>query len=179
MKFKVSKGLNIPISGNINPDKKNSVSVRNVALLGEDYHGLKPTMLVKEGNVVIKGQNLFEDKKNPGVKFTSPVSGKIVEINRGERRSFLSMVIEKNLNSEIPIILMGYYNVIYHFGVKNFVKNCVSHGVDGLIIVDLQPEEDEELNIALKKNDIDFYLICLLDHHYNDAKILVYLALQV
>ena len=63
MKFKVSKGLNIPISGNINPDKKNSVSVRNVALLGEDYHGLKPTMLVKEGNVVIKGQNLFEDKK--------------------------------------------------------------------------------------------------------------------
>ena len=83
MKFKVSKGLNIPISGNINPDKKNCVSVRNVALLGEDYHGLKPTMLVKEGNVVIKGQNLFEDKKNPGVKFTSPVSGKIIEINRG------------------------------------------------------------------------------------------------
>ena len=39
MKFKVSKGLNIPIGGNANPEIKNSVSVRNVALLGEDYHG--------------------------------------------------------------------------------------------------------------------------------------------
>ena len=99
MQFKVSKGLDIPISGNINSQNISAVSVRNVALLGDDYHGLKPTMLVKEGNVVIKGQNLFEDKKNPGVKFTSPVSGKIVEINRGERRAFLSIVIEKNLNS--------------------------------------------------------------------------------
>ena len=114
MKFKVSKGLNIPISGNINPDKKNSVSVRNVALLGEDYHGLKPTMLVKEGNVVIKGQNLFEDKKNPGVKFTSPVSGKIVEINRGERRSFLSMVIEKNLNSTSEVTSVSYTHLRAH-----------------------------------------------------------------
>ena len=103
MKFKVSKGLNIPISGNINPDNKNSVSVRNVALLGEDYHGLKPTMLVKEGNVVIKGQNLFEDKKNPGVLFTAPVSGKVSSINRGDRRAFLSLVIEKNFNDNNQI----------------------------------------------------------------------------
>ena len=83
MQFKVSKGLNVPINGSINVERINSVSARSVALLGEDYHGLKPTMLVQEGNVVIKGQNLFEDKKNPGVKFTSPISGKIVEINRG------------------------------------------------------------------------------------------------
>ena len=94
MKFKVSKGLNIPISGNINPDNKNSVSVRNVALLGEDYHGLKPTMLVKEGNVVIKGQDLFEDKKNPGIFFTSPAGGLIKSINRGDKRKFLSIEIE-------------------------------------------------------------------------------------
>ena len=70
MQFKVSKGLDIPISGNINSQNINAVSARNVALLGDDYHGLKPTMLVKEGNVVIKGQNLFEDKKNPGGKLT-------------------------------------------------------------------------------------------------------------
>ena len=61
----------------------------------------------------------------------------------------------KSLNKKLPIILMGYYNVVLHYGIENFVKNCVSYGVDGLIIVDLQPEEDEELNIALKKNDID------------------------
>ena len=61
----------------------------------------------------------------------------------------------KKLNSKLPIILMGYYNVILHYGIKNFVKNCVSNGVDGLIIVDLQPEEDEELINELKENNID------------------------
>ena len=127
MKFKVSKGLNIPISGNINPDRKNSVSVRNVALLGEDYHGLKPTMLVKEGNVVIKGQNLFEDKKNPGVKFTSPVSGKIVEINRGERRSFLSMVIEKNLNSTSEVTFESFQDSS-DLSKDSVVKNLIESG---------------------------------------------------
>ena len=61
----------------------------------------------------------------------------------------------KKLNSKLPIILMGYYNVILHYGIKNFVKHCVSNGVDGLIIVDLQPEEDEDLINELKENNID------------------------
>ena len=61
----------------------------------------------------------------------------------------------KNIKSELPIILMGYYNVILHYGIQAFVKNCIKYGVDGLIIVDLQPEEDEELTIELKKNNID------------------------
>ena len=54
-----------------------------------------------------------------------------------------------------PIILMGYYNIILHYGVKNFVTNCVKNGVDGLIVVDLQPEEDEELIENLKDSNID------------------------
>ena len=61
----------------------------------------------------------------------------------------------KILNKSLPVILMGYYNVILHYGVKNFVKSCAANGVDGLIIVDLQPEEDEDLIIELKQNDID------------------------
>jgi len=44
-----------------------------------------------------------------------------------------------------PIVLMGYYNPIYRYGVDRFVQQCVSAGVDGLIIVDLPPEEDTEL----------------------------------
>ncbi len=44
-----------------------------------------------------------------------------------------------------PIVLMGYYNPIYRYGADRFVHECVSCGVDGLIIVDLPPEEDEEL----------------------------------
>ncbi len=61
----------------------------------------------------------------------------------------------KNIKSDLPIILMGYYNVILHYGIKKFVEYCVINGVDGLIIVDLQPEEDDELIVELKKNNID------------------------
>ncbi len=61
----------------------------------------------------------------------------------------------KSIKSTLPIILMGYYNVILHYGVKKFVSNCISNGVDGLIIVDLQPEEDDELILELKKYNID------------------------
>ena len=61
----------------------------------------------------------------------------------------------KSINNRIPIILMGYYNVVLHFGINEFVNNCKVNGVDGLIIVDLQPEEDLELINKLKKNNID------------------------
>ena len=57
----------------------------------------------------------------------------------------------KLLNNRIPVILMGYYNVILHFGINEFVNKCKVSGVDGLIIVDLQPEEDSELITELKK----------------------------
>ena len=61
----------------------------------------------------------------------------------------------KILKGDIPVILMGYYNVILHYGIKDFVKQCVVNRVDGLIVVDLQPEEDDELIIELNKNKID------------------------
>ena len=64
-----------------------------------------------------------------------------------------SHIREKNLS--IPIVLMGYYNVILHYGIKNFIDKIDSIGVDGLIIVDLQPEEDQELYDALKSKNID------------------------
>lgn len=51
----------------------------------------------------------------------------------------------RNNDDTTPIVLMGYYNPIYRYGADRFVHECVSSGVDGLIIVDLPPEEDEEL----------------------------------
>ncbi|MDC0140877.1 tryptophan synthase subunit alpha [Pelagibacteraceae bacterium] len=58
-------------------------------------------------------------------------------------------------NNEIPIILMGYYNSIFNLGIDNFTAKCAKTGVDGLIIVDLQPEEDSELYTKSKEKDID------------------------
>ncbi len=57
-------------------------------------------------------------------------------------------------NKDIPIILMGYYNPIYKFGKKKFIKNCLDSGVDGLIIVDLPPEEDEEFYIDAERDKL-------------------------
>tara|TARA_A100001015_G_scaffold256531_1_gene298613 strand:+ start:539 stop:1333 length:795 start_codon:yes stop_codon:yes gene_type:complete len=61
----------------------------------------------------------------------------------------------RKFNNEIPIILMGYYNSIFNLGIDNFIAKCAETGVDGLIIVDLQPEEDSELFTKSKKRDID------------------------
>ena len=56
-------------------------------------------------------------------------------------------------NNDIPIILMGYYNPIHYYGNLKFIKNAVSSGIDGLIIVDLPMEEDEEFyNLSYKNN---------------------------
>ena len=61
----------------------------------------------------------------------------------------------RTLNNEIPVILMGYYNSIFNIGVEEFTSKCVQVGVDGLIIVDLQPEEDADLYVKTKENNID------------------------
>tara|TARA_B100001029_G_scaffold101015_1_gene83087 strand:+ start:4991 stop:6343 length:1353 start_codon:yes stop_codon:yes gene_type:complete len=92
--IKIKKGLNIPINGEPTEDINVSKNCRSVAILGDDYVGMKPTMLVEEGEEVKLGQPLFEDKKNPGVIFTSPAGGKVESINRGERRALQSVVIE-------------------------------------------------------------------------------------
>lgn len=68
--------------------------MRRVAILGEDYPGMKPTMLVGVGDMVARGQPLFSDKKNTGVVYTSPAAGTISTINRGAKRALLSIVID-------------------------------------------------------------------------------------
>lgn len=95
----IKKGLDIPISGTPNSDIGQFVP-KQVALLGYDYIGMKPTMLVQEGDTVAKGQPVFKDKKREGVIFTAPASGKVMAIHRGERRVFESLVIE--VDNTIP-----------------------------------------------------------------------------
>ncbi|HQV34327.1 MAG TPA: NADH:ubiquinone reductase (Na(+)-transporting) subunit A, partial [Calditrichia bacterium] len=89
---KIKRGLNLPISGG--PDQKIEAGkpVTRVALLGDDYIGMKPTMLVKEGDSVKLGQPVFTDKKMPAVAYTAPGGGKVVAVNRGAKRAFKSLV---------------------------------------------------------------------------------------
>ncbi|MDP5039483.1 MAG: NADH:ubiquinone reductase (Na(+)-transporting) subunit A, partial [Paraglaciecola sp.] len=72
--IKITKGLDLPIEGVPQQTIHEGNQVSRVAILGEEYIGMRPTMHVQEGDVVKKGQVLFEDKKNPGVLFTAPAS---------------------------------------------------------------------------------------------------------
>ena len=92
--IKITKGLNLPIAGMPSQQISSKTAVKRVALLGEEYIGMRPSMAVREGDRVQKGQLLFEDKKNPGVRFTAPASGTISAIHRGERRVLQSVVID-------------------------------------------------------------------------------------
>ena len=92
--IKIKKGLSLPISGAPESHIDGGRAPRSVAVLGDDYPGVRPTMLVREGDQVDKGQPLFTDKKNPGVQFTAPAGGTVSSINRGAKRALQSVVIE-------------------------------------------------------------------------------------
>lgn len=104
LQIRIKRGLDIPVAGEpaqetVYPGR----SVETLALLGADYLGLKPRLLVETGDKVKLGQPLFIDKRNPEVKFTAPGSGIVQSVNRGARRTLLSVVIalDDNENEEI------------------------------------------------------------------------------
>lgn len=90
---RIKKGLDLPITGIPQQVTEPGRLVRHVALLGADYIGMKPKMEVKVGDVVKRGQLLFEDRKTPGVRYTAPGAGTVVAVHRGEKRAFVSLVI--------------------------------------------------------------------------------------
>lgn len=97
----ITKGLDLPISGQPSSHIDVGNSVRHVALLGRDYHDMKPTLLIKQGDRVKLGQPLFSDKKYPQILYTAPASGDVVAINRGDRRVLQSVVIAVSGDDEI------------------------------------------------------------------------------
>lgn len=101
MHFSIKKGLDLPISGKPEQTIFDGNNVNSVAVLGNEYVGMRPTMLVEEGQRVKLGQALFEDKKNPGVMFTAPGAGIVKTINRGAKRALQSVVIELDGEEEV------------------------------------------------------------------------------
>ncbi|OAI14374.1 NADH:ubiquinone reductase (Na(+)-transporting) subunit A [Methylomonas lenta] len=100
MQFTIKKGLDLPLTGRPEQNITDGNSIKSVALLGGDYVGLKPKMMVAEGDEVKLGQVLFSDKKNPGVNFTAPGAGIVSAVHRGDKRALLSVVIELKGNKQ-------------------------------------------------------------------------------
>ncbi len=99
--IEIKKGLNIPLQGRpVQKIDSSPLSSKKVAVIGNDYIGMRPALKVQVGDQVKIGQELFACKKTEGVIFTSPGAGKVVEINRGAKRAFQSLVIELDTEEE-------------------------------------------------------------------------------
>ena len=100
-----------------------------------------------------------------GLPFTDPMADGLTIQRAGQRALAAGMTLDKTLDmarsfreidQETPIVLMGYYNPIYNYGVKKFLAEAKDAGIDGLIIVDLPPEEDDELCIPAQVAGLNF-----------------------
>ena len=98
--IKIKKGLNINLKGQAEKVLVNTETAHTYAVKPTDFTGITPKLSVKENAPVKAGTALFYDKYNPEVKFTSPVSGKVLKIVRGERRKILEIVIESDGKAE-------------------------------------------------------------------------------
>ena len=100
-----------------------------------------------------------------GLPFTDPMAdGPTIQL-AGQRALKAGMTLDRTLalaaafredDDTTPIVLMGYYNPIYNQGVDNFLVKAKAAGIDGLIIVDLPPEEDEELCLPAQAAGLNF-----------------------
>lgn len=91
---KIEKGLDLPISGKPLQVVRGTSPCSRVAVLADDFPGMKPRMQVEEGDSVKRGQVLFEDRRQPGVLHTAPAAGRIQAIHRGAKRALQSVVID-------------------------------------------------------------------------------------
>jgi tryptophan synthase alpha chain len=100
-----------------------------------------------------------------GMPFTDPMADGPAIQEAGLRALKAGQTLAKTLDlvrdfrtgdDQTPIVLMGYYNPIYIYGVERFLENAKAAGVDGLIVVDLPPEEDDELCLPTIKAGLNF-----------------------
>lgn len=94
--YKLKRGYDIPLAGAAEKTLETAAVPDKVALLPHEFRGIKPRLIVKEGESVKIGTPLFTDKQNPDIRFVSPVSGKVVAVNRGERRMLMEIIVEND-----------------------------------------------------------------------------------
>lgn len=127
-RIRLSKGLDLPLAGAPQQKIAPGPPIRQVAVVAEDFIGIKPSMAVQEGDEVKLGQLLFEDKKTNCVVHTAPAAGRVVAIHRGEKRKFQSLVIEVggDAEEEFPTFTDHY---LYNLDPDKVRENLTAAGI--------------------------------------------------
>lgn len=117
----LKRGLDVPISGSASPVVSRLVTPDIVAIEPESFKGLTPRLLVKEGDRVLAGSPVLSDKRTPDILVTSPVSGTVKSIVRGEKRKLLAVLVEADARQEYADLKAGDLDVTDAQGVKDLL----------------------------------------------------------
>ena len=115
--FTFRKGLNVPVLGAPASGITDGPAAKTAAILGADYVGLKPRLMVQEGDAVGVGAPILAHKDTPEVLVTAPVAGRIKAINRGARRVLVSVVIEADADAAPSVDFSSIGNVATREGL--------------------------------------------------------------
>ena len=107
MRIDLRRGLSIPIPGAPGQTVESARALRSVALLGDDYPGVRCDLQVEEGDRVALGQTLFSDRRRPALRFVSPVAGRIAAVHRGEARRLVAVVVEPEGDDHVELPALG------------------------------------------------------------------------
>ncbi len=123
---KLKRGFNIRLQGEADKVFGKAEPANYFAVKPVDFHGISPKLSVRTGDAVKKGSPLFFDKKRPEIKFTSPVSGQVTDINRGEKRRILEIVVQNDHKNEYLHFKQGN---IEDFSKEDIIKNILESGL--------------------------------------------------
>ena len=123
---KIRKGVNIKLKGSAEKLYADAVTSSDVVLKPTDFPGLRPKLALKVGGKVKAGTTVFFNKDKEQVKFTSPVSGEIVEINRGEKRKILEIKIKADGANQFESFKQGDPNTMSR---EDILDNMLQSGV--------------------------------------------------
>ena len=122
--IKLRKGLDINLKGKAEETKILLKSSGKYALVPDDFEGVVPKVVVKEGDKVKAGDALFVNKNYPTVKFASPVSGTIAAVERGDRRKVLSIRVDADANQEFRDFGASNVNTLTGEQVKSMLLDA-------------------------------------------------------
>lgn len=123
---KIRKGVNIKLKGTAEKLYADSVSVSDIVLKPTDFPGLMPKLSVKEGHKVKAGSPVFYNKENEKMLFTSPVSGEVSEIIRGEKRRILEVKIKADATNQYETFKQADPNSLSR---EEVIENMLKAGV--------------------------------------------------